>query len=54
MDTGTRRFGPPTGQISFVPGVEGAGRVSVLGEGVTEFAVGDRVSWVYAYGSYAE
>jgi NADPH:quinone reductase len=35
-------------------GVEGAGRVIALGEGVTGFAVGDRVAWVYAPGSYAE
>ncbi|MQB04838.1 quinone oxidoreductase [Agrobacterium tumefaciens] len=35
-------------------GVEGAGRVLALGEGVTEFAIGDRVAWVYAPGSYAE
>jgi len=54
MDTGTRRFGPPDGGLPVVPGVEGAGRVSALGAGVPEFAVGDRVAWVYAYGSYAE
>jgi hypothetical protein len=54
MDTGARRLGPAVGQVPFVPGVEGAGRVSALGQGVTEFAVGDRVAWVYAYGSYAE
>ncbi|MEY9997126.1 NADPH2:quinone reductase [Streptomyces sp. V4I8] len=54
MDTGARRLGAATGDLPFVPGVEGAGRVSALGEGVTEFAVGDRVAWVYAYGSYAE
>jgi len=54
MDTGARRLGAATGRLPFVPGVEGAGRVSLLGEGVTEFAVGDRVAWVYAYGSYAE
>ena len=55
MDTGTRRFGPPDGSgAPVVPGVEGAGRVSALGAGVTGFAVGDRVAWVYAYGSYAE
>jgi NADPH:quinone reductase len=38
----------------FIAGVEGAGRVAVLGEGVDEFAVGDRVAWVAAQGSYAE
>ncbi|TYB58415.1 quinone oxidoreductase [Nonomuraea sp. PA05] len=54
MDTGARRLGPATGRVPFVPGVEGAGRVVALGEGVTEFAIGDRVAWVYAYGSYAE
>ncbi|MGW7571952.1 quinone oxidoreductase family protein [Streptomyces tendae] len=54
MDTGTRRMGTPTGEIPFIPGVEGAGRVSELGSGVTEFAIGDRVAWVFAWGSYAE
>jgi NADPH:quinone reductase len=53
MDTGARRLGPAVGSAPFVPGVEGAGRVSALGEGVTELAVGDRVAWVYAQGSYA-
>jgi NADPH2:quinone reductase len=38
----------------FVPGSEGAGRVSGAGAGVTEFAVGDRVAWMSAPGSYAE
>ena len=37
-----------------VIGVEGAGRVIALGEGVTGFTIGDRVAWVYAPGSYAE
>ena len=54
LDTGVRRAGAPTGELPFVPGVEGAGRVSALGQGVTELAVGDRVAWVYADGSYAE
>lgn len=35
-------------------GVEGAGRVVALGEGVTDLAVGQRAAWVYAPGSYAE
>jgi len=35
-------------------GVEGAGRVLALGEGVDDFAVGDRVAWGYGPGSYAE
>ena len=37
-----------------VLGVEGAGRVLEVGEGVRNFHVGDRVAWVYAPGSYAE
>jgi len=36
-----------------VIGVEGAGRVVARGEGVAGFAIGDRVAWVYAPGSYA-
>ncbi|CAN7733897.1 quinone oxidoreductase family protein [Neorhizobium sp. LjRoot104] len=35
-------------------GVEGAGRVLAVGEGITGFSAGDRVAWVYAPGSYAE
>lgn len=53
MDTATRRGQLPD-DLPFVPGVEGAGRVSAIGEGVEGFAIGDRVAWVYAYGSYAE
>lgn len=55
MDIGVRRrmawIDVPEPKII---GVEGAGRVIALGEGVTGFAVGDRVAWVYAPGSYAE
>lgn len=39
--------------VPFVPGLEGAGRVSAVGEGVTEVAVGDRVAWESLPGSYA-
>ncbi len=46
---GRTRLTPP-----FVPGIEGAGVVSELGPGVSGFAVGDRVAWWSAPGSYAE
>ena len=35
-------------------GVEGAGTVLALGEDVTDFAAGDRVTWTQVGGSYAE
>jgi NADPH:quinone reductase len=35
-------------------GVEGAGRVLAIGNGVQGFEPGQRVAWVYAPGSYAE
>lgn len=38
----------------FVAGIEGAGRVAAVGEDVTGVAVGDRVAWNNAQGSYAE
>ncbi|MDA8371560.1 MAG: quinone oxidoreductase [Nocardiopsaceae bacterium] len=38
----------------FVPGEEGAGTVSAVGEGVTEIAVGRRVAWAMLAGAYAE
>ncbi|MFJ3672427.1 quinone oxidoreductase family protein [Streptomyces sp. NPDC090106] len=54
MDTGTRVGFGLAGGMPLVPGVEGAGRVTAVGEGVDGFAVGDRVAWVHVYGSYAE
>jgi NADPH:quinone reductase len=55
MDTGARRAGSASSRaVPFVPGVEAAGRVIGLGAGVADIAVGDRVAWIYAYGSYAE
>ncbi|MEJ3653603.1 quinone oxidoreductase [Actinomycetes bacterium KLBMP 9759] len=41
-------------QLPYVPGMEGVGRVRAVGSGVTEFAVGDRVAWAEALGSYAQ
>ncbi|HEY2724908.1 MAG TPA: quinone oxidoreductase [Pseudonocardiaceae bacterium] len=41
-------------QVPFIPGSEAAGTVSALGEGVEEFAVGDRVAWAMGSGTYAE
>jgi NADPH2:quinone reductase len=40
--------------LPLVAGVEGAGTVAAVGEGVTGFAAGDRVCWWNAQGSYAE
>lgn len=41
--------------LPFVAGSEGAGRVSAVGEGVDDAAVGDRVAWAMVHGSgYAE
>lgn len=47
--TGLYPIDPP-----FTPGMEGAGVVRELGEGVDEFEVGDRVAWVDCQGSYAQ
>lgn len=40
--------------LPFIPGSEGAGTVVALGEGVTNVAVGDRVAYAGARGSYTE
>jgi NADPH2:quinone reductase len=40
--------------LPFVAGLEGAGRVESVGAGVSGFAVGDRVAWASAPGSYAQ
>ena len=37
-----------------VPGAEGAGTVTAVGAGVTEFSPGDRVAWAGVPHSYAE
>ncbi|MFI9014864.1 zinc-binding dehydrogenase [Streptomyces griseus] len=48
-----QRTGVSAPEVPFVPGLEGAGRVERLGEGVTALAVGQRVAWVDAPGSHA-
>ncbi|MFD7311607.1 quinone oxidoreductase family protein [Promicromonospora sp. NPDC059942] len=49
-----KRAGVYPMQYPHVVGAEGAGTVEALGEGVTGFAVGDRVAWHDGPGSYAE
>ncbi|MGD2060055.1 MAG: quinone oxidoreductase [Acidimicrobiia bacterium] len=41
-------------EFPFTPGVEGAGTVLEVGNGVEGFATGDRVAWCQGIGSYAE
>ena len=48
------RTGLYKSDLPIVLGSEAAGTVEALGEGVTEVAVGDRVAYVMARGSYAE
>jgi NADPH:quinone reductase len=40
--------------MPFTPGMEGAGTVAALGEGVEGFSIGDRVAYALHIGSYAE
>ncbi len=40
--------------LPFIPGMEGAGTVSAVGEGVEGIRTGDRVGWANVRGSYAE
>jgi NADPH2:quinone reductase len=48
------REGRYPAELPFVPGQEAAGTVVELGEGVSGFAVGDRVAWTGTRGTYAE
>ncbi len=48
------REGRYAAALPFVPGQEAAGVVESLGEGVSGFAVGDRVAWRGMSGGYAE
>jgi NADPH2:quinone reductase len=47
------RIGRYPRPVPFVAGVEGAGTVETVGEGVTDLAIGDRVAWSTVPGSYA-
>ena len=49
-----RRSGMYPMPFPHVPGSEGAGTVTDVGEGVSDLAVGDTVAWADAPGSYAE
>ena len=40
--------------LPYVPGMEAAGVVSALGEGVTDLRVGQRVGWAMGSGAYAD
>ena len=53
IDTYQRSGVYPT-ETPFVPGLEGAGTVAAVGADVSGVAVGDRVAWMAAPGSYAE
>ncbi len=53
IDTYHRRGWYPL-PLPFTPGVEGAGTVDAVGEGVSEVSVGDSVAYGMSTGSYAE
>jgi NADPH2:quinone reductase len=44
----------PSATKPFSPGSEGAGEIVALGEGVTQFKLGDRVAYAGASGAYAQ
>ena len=48
------REGRYPAELPFIPGQEAAGTVAELGEGVSGFAIGDRVAWTGTRGTYAE
>lgn len=41
-------------KLPFTPGMEGAGVVEALGDGVTDLKIGDRVAYAMTIGSYSE
>jgi NADPH2:quinone reductase len=53
IDTYQRQGSYPL-SLPVVLGLEGAGRVTAIGDGVSDVTVGDRVAWTNTLGSYAE
>lgn len=49
-----RRTGAYPAELPFIPGHEGAGEVTAVGEDVDEVEVGDRVAYVGSLGGYSE
>jgi len=49
-----RRRGDYATELPTTPGLEGAGIVEAIGDGVTDVAVGDRVAYTGQPGAYAE
>lgn len=56
LDTYVREqsHGAPTPPLPYIPGFEAAGTIAAVGEGVTQFKVGDRVYTNVFMGAYAE
>jgi NADPH:quinone reductase len=56
LDTYVREqsHGAPTPALPYIPGFEAAGTIVAIGEGVTQFQVGDRVYTNVFMGAYAE
>ncbi|MCU1328284.1 MAG: Alcohol dehydrogenase, zinc-binding domain protein, partial [Bryobacterales bacterium] len=48
------RTGLYKADLPFTPGNEGSGTIEAVGEGVTGFAIGDRVAWAMFRGSYTQ
>ena len=48
------REGKYKAPLPLIPGMEGAGVVEALGEGVSDFSLGESVTWFGLLGSYAE
>lgn len=49
-----QRRGTYATKLPYIPGLEGAGVVEAVGEGVSLFKAGDRVAYVHEPGAYAE